>query len=141
MYTMYRKSYKIECRRCSGFSLMELMIAVVIVGILAAIAMSSYQSSVIRSRRSAAAACLQEGAQTMERYYTINTTYVGASMGTCSADVANFYTFSSGTPTATGFTLRAAPGTRQNDSACGTLTINQLGVRGASGTAGASQCW
>ncbi|WP_235858468.1 MULTISPECIES: type IV pilin protein [Xanthomonas] len=141
MSNMNRNSSGGYFQKNSGFSLLELMIAVAIVGILAAIAINSYRSSVIKSRRSAAAACLQEGAQTMERYYTINTTYVGGSMGACSADIANFYTFSSGTPTATSFSLSATPTSGQNDSTCGTLTINQLGVRAASGSGGATQCW
>lgn len=61
MYKINRSKYQIDSRYSSGFSLMELMIAVVIVGILSAIALANYQSSVIKSRRSAAAACLQEG--------------------------------------------------------------------------------
>ncbi|AZR30615.1 type IV pilin protein [Xanthomonas vasicola] len=141
MYRIARSKAQVGSRYLSGFSLMELMIAVAIVGILSAIALTNYQSSVIKSRRSAAAACLQEGAQTMERYYTTKMTYVGGSMGSCSSDISNFYTLSSGTPAVTSFTLTATPTSKQNDPKCGTLSIDQKGVRTASGTDGASQCF
>ena len=65
-------------RKDRGFTLIEIMIVVLIVGVLAAIAMASYKLSVIKSRRSAAAVCLQERAQLMERFYTTRMTYVGA---------------------------------------------------------------
>ena len=61
-----------------GFTLIELMVVVAIVAILATIAVASYEYAVTKSRRSAAANCLQERAQFMERYYTTNLTYVGA---------------------------------------------------------------
>ncbi|MCC4632268.1 MULTISPECIES: type IV pilin protein [Xanthomonas] len=141
MYGINHFKSEIGPRKSSGFSLMELMIAVAIIGILSAIAMASYQSSVVKSRRSAAAACLQEGAQTMERYYTTKMTYAGGSMGVCSSDISNFYTLSSGTPGATTFTLTATPTAKQKDPTCATLSIDQKGVRTASGTGGASQCF
>ncbi|MER3054123.1 type IV pilin protein [Xanthomonas hortorum] len=138
---MKSKKFELVSRHSSGFSLLELMIAVAIIAILSTIALNSYRSSVIKSRRSAAAACLQEGVQTMERYYTTKMTYVGGSMGACSADVSNFYTFSSGTPAVTTFTLTATPTPKQDDPTCATLTIDQKGLRTASGTGGASQCF
>lgn len=141
MYRVTRLKSQIGPRHSFGFSLMELMIAVVIVGILSAIALASYRSSVIKSRRSAAATCLQEGAQTMERYYTTKMTYVGGSMGSCSSDISNFYTLSSGTPAATTFTLTATPTSKQKDPTCATLSIDQKGVRTTSGTGSASECF
>jgi len=124
-----------------GFSLIELMITVAIIAILATIAISSYRWAVVKSRRATAAACLQEAAQAMERYYTVNMSYQGAAMTTCSADVQGFYTFSA-QATASTFVLSGAPITsKQPDSTCGTLTINQLGVRTASASSDASACW
>lgn len=129
----------------AGFTLIELLVTVAILAILASIAYASYQSSVTKSRRGAAAACLQERAQFMERWYTTNMTYIGAPTTQCDADVAQFYTISfDGALTARGFKLQAVPlGTQlANDTACGTLKLNQQGVREEGGTAAtADDCW
>jgi type IV pilus assembly protein PilE len=67
-----------SCRKSRGFTLVELMIVIVIIGILAAIAIPSYQSSTKKSRRSAAEGDLMNFAQAMERYFTNNGSYTGA---------------------------------------------------------------
>jgi type IV pilus assembly protein PilE len=128
----------------AGFTLIELMITVAIIAILAAIAMGSYNWAMIKGRRAAAVTCLQQGAQFMERYYTTNMSYLGATVPTtCEGVSVSFYGISGGTPTASAFTITATPTARQKDTLCGTLTINQQGARTASGTASSSpaQCW
>lgn len=131
-------------RSTAGFSLIELMIVVAVLAILAAIAYPAYSEFIVKSRRTAAAACLQQNAQFMERYYTTNLSYAGApDPQLCDPDLNGFYNISfSGTPAARTFTIQAVPTGRQPDGTCGTLTINQQGVRTESGSAAsAAECW
>jgi type IV pilus assembly protein PilE len=65
-------------KRLTGFSLIELMIAVVVVSILAAIAVPTYQNQVSKSRRTDAQGALSGFANAMERFYTANNSYLGA---------------------------------------------------------------
>lgn len=127
----------------TGFTLIELMITVAIIGILSAIAYPSYQSSVQKSWRSTAAACLVQLAQGMERRYTANSSYVGDDLppASCTAEVAARYVISFATATAaTTFSLQAAPQAIQADDVCGTLSINEMGQKAAS-TGTVAECW
>lgn len=126
-----------------GFSLLELMIVVAITAILATVAYASYRDQVIKSRRSAGAACLQERAQFLERYYTTNLTYEGAELGECDADVQRFYEIDPvGAFGAKNYTIQAAPNPEtQPDAKCGTLTLNSRGQKSVSGTASVAECW
>lgn len=130
--------------RIRGFTLIELMIVVVIVAILGAIANAGYGFAVVKSRRSAAKGCVMEGAQYMERFYTTQFTYASTTLPPCSSDVTSYYTVSfSGTPDATTYTVQAAPqGTQAAaDTKCGTLSINQAGVKNITGTDTVASCW
>lgn len=127
-------------RNSLGFTLIELMITVAIIGILAAIAYPSYQQYVQKTRRAAAEGCLMELAQWMERYYTTNMTYAGAVLPVtaCQVDLAPFYTFSlNGAPDATTYALQATPQGGQSSDSCGTLGIDQAGTKSPA----TSGCW
>lgn len=115
-----------------GFTLLELMIVVAVIAILAIIAVSSYGFANVKARRSAAKGCLEQSAQYMERWYTTKFTYAGApSPATiCDAETQKFYTFSfNGTPDATTYVVQAVPTASQDDSKCGTLSLNQAGTK------------
>lgn len=152
----------------NGFTLIELMVVVAIVGILAAIAYPSYQNSVIKSKRADAKSALMELSNWMERYYTTTGCYTsgGCAAGTTTAPTLPFTNApKSGTAnyaltvtvTPNTFTLTATPQSNTPDN-CGALTLDNTGVKsiasggvatvtgtGTSATAGgsytASYCW
>ncbi|MFC3816509.1 type IV pilin protein [Lysobacter sp. GCM10012299] len=140
--------------RVSGFTLIELMIAVLVVAVLMAIAYPSYNNHVVKSRRAAAAACTIEVSQFMERYYSTNLKYRDASSNApaipnmqCRTDLAAHYTIGlAGGTTDTTYTAQAVPvaGSQQaaRDTKCATIGITQAGVKTESGTAAsAAECW
>ena len=137
----------------TGFTLIELMITVAIVGILAAIAYPSYVNHVQRARRADAEATLMELAQLVERNYmvTLPPRYDSDSSGNLINDayllqqwlqgrtVLNYYNFAIvfnyDNTVAIGFTLSASPAGPQADDECGKLTL------GNTGTKGPGECW
>jgi type IV pilus assembly protein PilE len=87
-----------------GFTLIELMIAVAIVGILAAIALPAYQNSIIKGRRAQGRTALLELAQAQERYFTANNQYQLFATG---ASVTGMKSYSGDTPTGAAYLLSA----------------------------------
>lgn len=124
-----------------GFTIVELLVAVVIVSLLSAIAVPSYFSHVRTGNRASAMAFLNDCSQRMERYYTQNNNYDVALSTVCPVpSTLTSYTVtlttSGGTPS-TGYTLTATPTTRQSKDACGVLALNSMGVHSAA----KSGCW
>ncbi len=133
-----------------GFTLIELMVVVALVGILAAIAFPSYRDYIRRSNRSQAISVLMENAQFMERNFTEANRYDQDAAGNAVALPFNrapkegtaTYGIAIASSTATTFSLAAAPvnGTVMQGDPCGTLTLNNLGQKGVGGLDVAT-CW
>jgi type IV pilus assembly protein PilE len=121
----------------SGFTLLEAMIVVAIVAILAMIAIPSYRNYMCSARRADGKIALMEAAQTAERYFTNNNTYVGAAINATSEKGFYALGFSAGFPTATAFTIEAvAQGDQTADqAACLTLQITHRAQKTP------AQCW
>ena len=125
-------------KKQQGFTLIEVMIVVVIIGILASIAYPSYQEYVRRANRAEGQAYLQDIAARQERYFSQNNSYITAAsdigkLGANSSSETGKYNLEiSGT---NGYTLTASP--TFTDTKCGNLILNGLGQKSAS----ANDCW
>jgi type IV pilus assembly protein PilE len=125
-----------------GFSLIELMIAVAIVAILAAVAYPSYRQYLRRGARADAQAHMMDLAGRQGQFLIDNRAYaasVGALGMTTPASVSGKYAIAIATgDTPPSFTITATPIGDQANDTCGTLTLDSAGVKGASGT---GTCW
>lgn len=131
--------------RPCGFTLIELVIVVAIVGILAAIAYPSYQNSVMKARRADARAVLMEAAQFMERFYTVNFRYDTASLPATLEESpkegnVKYYDIQL-SASQNGFTLSAVPQGTQAADPCGTLTLDDTGAKGQASGKTVDECW
>ena len=131
-----------------GFTLIELMITVAIVGILAAVALPSYRSYVDRGQRSEARTALVEAQQFMERYYAANNRYTTDAAGTTAPNLperlqsagGGKYTSSVESPALASYTLQATH--TGADAKCGNLRLTSTGIKERTGTGmSVADCW
>ena len=127
----------VSIKRNYGFTLIEVMIVVAIVGILAAIAMPSYTEYIKRGNRASARAALLEAQQFMERFYAANSRYDQNPDGTATALPTRLqavptnlpkYDLALGNLAVGSYTLTATP--RTADATCGNLTLTSTSVKG-----------
>lgn len=130
-------------RKHSGFTLIELMIVVAIVGFLMSIAYSYYGSNVISSNRTIGRAALQAAAGQLEKCKTLYGSYNAANCSYANfASESNFYNISVAR-TATTFTLTATPVAGQaqaGDTYCTAITLTNTGLKGGTGS-DPTECW
>lgn len=120
-----------------GFTLIELMIVVAIIGILAGVGYPAYMNSVKKANRADGIDSLLSLAGRMEEYYMNNDKYNGATVASATSS-DGLYTLSITSADAFTYLLTATPVSPDPD--CGNLTLNSLGQKGTSaGTV--SDCW
>lgn len=131
-------------QRQSGFTLIELMIVMLVIGLLGAIALPSYSAYVMRARLAEAHSTLALTQTHLEQYWTNKRTYVGfdaAGAGLMPPDGDNF-DYSLDEPSKSAYTLIA---TGKNAADGFVFTLNQNGNRATTETPtgwdGSDECW
>ena len=131
------KGRDMKSGRQNGFTLIELMIAVAIIGILASIAYPSYQKYLLTSRRAGAQSEMLRIQLGLEKWRANHNSYTATLADTGFTETNPFYDYSITVTSASGYTIKAtAKSTQTNDTGCTALTLDQSGGKGS-----ASACW
>lgn len=135
----------------NGFTLIELIVVVVIIGLLTTIAVPIYKSQLTKARRSDGKMALLDLASRMERFYIQNQTFATATIGNNSntdvlaSDLSpeKNYKLSLLEQSATSFLLQATPQGIQakHDEECGSFQLNQQGQKSITGRGSVKSCW
>jgi len=157
-----RNFHNFRARLAYGFTLVELMVVVLVITILAVIAVPSYLSQTLKSRRSEAKSILMDLAARQERYMATNGTYSSLATdmgytGTWPQYVGNNYysvsisnvsaatpatSTTAATPATFKFTATAVGG-QQKDTLCKTFSVDQTGAQTSTNSSDSAStgCW
>ena len=134
-------------KKTSGFTLIELLITIAVVGILAAIAVPSFQEQVRKGRRAEAKSELSKLQMAMERWRADNTSFSSCSPSPCgngtypSPAILEYYNVTITSTTSTGYVLTASPKGAQTGDACGNFLITYSNGTPTKSVSGAGNCW
>jgi type IV pilus assembly protein PilE len=149
-------------KKTNGFTLIEIMVVVVIVGILASVAFSSYSGGIIKAKRSEGKTALLKLMQQEEQFYTQNNSYIAFSKASVDANEMRFRWYSGESAATSSYEIKAtactgdtiqncvlltaSPGTGNvnsnfKDTSCGDLTLTSTGVKDVSVVGAKSKCW
>jgi type IV pilus assembly protein PilE len=135
--------------RTRGFTLIEVLIVVAILGIIVAFGYPSYQEQVRKARRAEGMGELLEMADRLERRYSDQGTYAGITAdvlyGTDTADdmrptMNGHYKLNIVSADNVQFTISATPQGPQTKDKCGTFTMSSQGVKSVSGSISVDEC-
>jgi type IV pilus assembly protein PilE len=144
---------RVRHRTIAGFTLLELVIALAIVSVLAAIAYPAFKQRVVNGRRADGSTALLDLANRMEQYYANNNTFATATIaGGTSTDVLSssasnqgYYTLSITAQAKDTYTIKATrTGQQTNDTQCGDFTLTSAGVKAIVNNASGftvARCW
>ncbi|MDM0068019.1 type IV pilin protein [Variovorax sp. J31P207] len=137
-------------RRTAAFSMIEVMVALAIVAILAALSLPSYHEAVRRGRRAEARTGLLQAAHWLERVATHTGSYLDDEADfpeTLKGVPSNSYAigFEASQARGSGYTLTATPRGAQVGDRCGGFTLDQAGLRGLASASATealqAECW